>query len=328
MAFSNGNSSISLQDLYSKVSEFDIVRYYFGVNEIPCVIPSPIRVDNSPSFGLYTLDGRKIYWKDLARKTSGGLWDLLGEYWNLDYKEVLDRVYKDLPNFITTAMPAKLPKVQTVRHYSSATELQCRVRNWGPHDIKYWESFGITLDWLKYADIYPISHKIVIKDDQKYTFPADKYAYAYVERKEGKVTLKIYQPYNKDFKWSNKHDSSVISLWTKVPEYGDNIIICSSMKDSLCVWSNVGIPCISTQGEGYSISATAVNELKRRYKQVFILLDNDKAGLEDSKKLANETGFTELILPDYGAKDCSDLYKLLQDKKQFREVILTLIKEK
>ena len=157
-------------------------------------------------------------------------------------------------------------------------------------------------------------------------FPADKYAYAYVEYKEGKVTLKIYQPFNKQgYKWSNRHDRSVISLWTKVPEMGDKLCVCASMKDALCLWANTGIPAIATQGEGYGISDTAVNELKRRYKQVYILLDNDEAGLIDGEKLAASTGFTNIVLPQFdGGKDVSDLYYILRDKEKFREIILSL----
>ena len=157
-------------------------------------------------------------------------------------------------------------------------------------------------------------------------FGADRYAYAYVEHKEGKVTLKIYQPKNtKGYKWSNKHDKSVISLWTKIPEYGDKVCICSSLKDALCLWSNLGIPALSIQGQGYHMSHTAVNELKRRYKEVFILLDNDKAGLIDGEKLSVSTGFTNIVLPHFeGGKDVSDLYKTIGDKEQFREIILSL----
>lgn len=325
---SNGTCSIGLRDILDRVSEADILYHYFGVNQIPCVIPSPLRVDRNPSFGLYTKDGVRIFYKDLAKHEEGGIWDLLGEYWGLDYNQVLERVWKELPTFSSNHAKLQVVKSQEMRHYSNSTDLQCRIRDWQEHDIAYWKEFGIDIKWLKYADIYPISHKIVIKDKQRYIFPADKYAYAYVERKEGKVTLKIYQPFNKTFKWSNKHDSSVISLWTKVPERGDRIIICSSMKDALCAWANTGVPCIAIQGEGYLMSNTAISELRRRYKRIYILLDNDEAGLEDGVKLANHTGFTNLVLPDYGAKDISDLYKLLKNKDKFRKVILTLIKEK
>lgn len=206
--------------------------------------------------------------------------------------------------------------------------MQCKVREWRDYDIKYWESYGVPLKWLKYADVYPISHKIIIKNGNNYVFGADKYAYAYVEFKEGKTTLKIYQPYNKSgFKWANKHDKSVISLWTKVPEYGDRICICSSLKDALCLWANTGIPALAIQGEGYSISNTAVSELKRRYKEIYILLDNDDAGVQDALKLSESTGFTNIVLPkEYGAKDVSDLYLLLQDKERFKNIVLGLFK--
>lgn len=326
MAFSSGNTSITLNDILSKVSEADILYHYFNVSNIPCVISSPLRVDKDPSFGIYTLDGNKIYWKDLSKNISGGLWDMLGEYWGVNYKEVLSKVWKDLPNITTTyAKSSKMGKPQSISNYTEETDLQCKVREWKHYDIEYWESYGISLNWLKYADIYPISHKIVIKGDNKFIFVADKYAYAYVERKDNKVTLKIYQPFNKKFKWSNKHDRSVISLWTKIPEYGDKLIICSSMKDALCVWANTGIPCIAIQGEGYTISDTAISELKRRYKEIYILLDNDEAGLEDARKLSESTRFTNLVLPDYGAKDCSDLFKLLNNVNEFKQVILSLI---
>ena len=168
-------------------------------------------------------------------------------------------------------------------------------------------------------------YHIVIKDNNRYVFTADKYAYAYVEHKEGKVTLKIYQPFNTDgYKWSNKHDNSVISLWTKVPKYGEQICICSSLKDALCLWANADIPSLAIQGEGYRMSNTAINELKRRYKQVFICLDNDEPGINDAEKLSKETGFINVILPPFNeGKDISDLFKA-KGKNEFLKIIKPL----
>lgn len=332
MAFGTGKPSVSLEELLNKVSEFDVLNHYFGINELPVIINSPLRQDRKPSFGLYSTDGKRIHFVDYATRDRGGLWDLLSLYWGVSYKEVLDKVWEDLPNFSSTnpVFNVKTTKYSNEVHHrhSKSIDLKCKVRPWAKHDIQYWESYGITLDWLEYADIYPISHKIVVKDGQEYVFGADKYAYAYVERKEGNITLKIYQPYNtKGYKWSNRHDRSVISLWTKVPEFGDRICICASMKDALCLWANTGIPAIAIQGEGYGMSETAVSELRRRYRKVYILLDNDEAGLIDGSKLSESTGFTNLILPNInGAKDIADLYKQLQNKELFKETILGLFK--
>lgn len=328
MAINIGKPNICLEDITDKVSDIDILNYYFGIIDIPCVVKSPLRQDNKPSFGFYSLDGTKIYWVDYATKDKGGVFDLLEKYWGVSYKDVLNKLWEDLPNFTNINSCNKLSqKVTSSKRYNEETDLQCKVREWKDYDIKYWESYGITLEWLKYADIYPVSHKIIIKDGHRYVFGVDKYAYAYVERKEGNITLKIYQPLVKDKirKWCNKHDRSVISLWTKVPEYGDKICVCSSMKDALCLWANTGIPSIAIQGEGYGISDTAISELKRRYKEIYILLDNDEVGLKDGEKLSASTGFTNIILPKFeGGKDVSDYYKSLQDPKKFKETILKL----
>ena len=97
------------------------------------------------------------------------------------------------------------------------------------------------------------------------------------------------------------------------------------MKDALCVWANTGIPALAIQGEAYGMSDTAVNELKRRYKNVYILLDNDKQGLKDAEVLAEKTGFTNIVLPQFeGGKDISDLYKIM-GKEKFKEIVHSLI---
>ena len=325
MAISKGKSSVSLDDILSKVTEADILSYYLGVTEVPCIINSPLRQDRRPSFGLYSSDGIRIFYIDLATKDSGGLFDLLGKMWNCGFKEVLSKINEDISKFCGgTSIHLYTPcAIRSTSSYNKDTDLQCKVRDWRSYDIEYWASYGITLEWLKYAEVYPISHKIVIKDGHRYVFGADKYAYAYVEHKEGKVTLKIYQPFNKaGYKWSNKHDKSVISLWTKVPEYGDKICICSSLKDALCLWANTNIPSLSIQGEGYNMSDTAISELKRRYKEIYILLDNDEAGLKDGLSLSESTGFTNVVLPKFeGGKDISDAFKILGKEKWLKLIV-------
>ena len=185
MAISKGKSSVSLDDILSKVTEADILSHYLGVTEVPCIINSPLRQDRRPSFGLYSSDGIRIFYIDLATKDSGGLFDLLGKMWNCGFKEVLSKINEDISKFCGGAsIHSYTPcAVRSTSSYNKDTDLQCKVRDWRDYDIEYWASYGITLEWLKYAEVYPISHKIVIKDGHRYVFGADKYAYAYVEHK-------------------------------------------------------------------------------------------------------------------------------------------------
>lgn len=332
MAFSSGNISVTLDDILERVSEADLLFHYLGVTEIPCVMSSPLRIDKSPSFSISTMDGHRIQWRDFATRESGHILDLFERLWKLPYQDVIVKIWNDVQNFTKTNVTVdNTPKKCTIKEIKTKerkSKLECKTREWQSYDIKYWESFGITKEWLQFADVFPISHKIITKGDRKMVFGADKYAYAYVERKENNITLKIYQPFNqKGFKWSNQHDRSIISLWTKLPETGDRVCICSSLKDALCLWANTGIPSIALQGEGYGMSETAISELKRRFKQVFILFDNDEVGIEDGEKLAKDTGFLNVVLPYFeGGKDISDMYKVLQNKQLFQDKLLPLFK--
>lgn len=326
MVVGKTSKSISKEDILAHLKEADIVNAVFPeVTYLPYLMRSPLRKDSKPSFSLYMSNGGHVYYKDHALKERGSLFDLLGKYWNCSYDDVLKKIGRLMVGEDNVAIHPRKMKTLTRKETDLLTKIQVVVRPWRDYDIEYWKSYGVDKKWLRYAEVYPISHKIVTKKEsltdkgKDYIFSADKYAYVYVERKEGKLQIKIYQPYNTEgYKWCSKMDASVIGLWTKVPETGDRIIICSSLKDALCISCQLNIPAICLQGEGYGMSDTAINELKRRFKKVFISFDTDKAGVQDSTKLSEHTGFINVI-PDLGkSKDYSDYYKSLEDKSQFQ----------
>ena len=321
---SQGRHSITKEEVLENISEADILYKYLGLNKVPCRICSPLRRDRKPSVGIFSPDGVSIRYVDFGTGDRGTLFNLLSKIWNLSYTDTLYKIMNDTSAKGSTLITkSNICSITKVNHSSIGIEV--RIREWKDYDIQYWESYGVKLKWLKYANVYPISHKILHKGNKTYTFCCPKYAYAFAEFKEGNKTFKIYQPYSKEFKWMNNHDSSVISLWTKVPKKGERVCICSSLKDALCLWSNTGIPCIATQGEGYTMSNTAISELKRRYKNIYVLFDCDATGLIDGEKLSKQTGFTNIVLPQFeGGKDVSDLYHSLQDKDKFKQIILNL----
>ena len=337
MAFGVTKDSVSLNDIKSRVTEIDILSFYLSIKELPCVINSPFREDNRPSFGIYLSNkSQRVYYKDYATNDSGGLFDLLGKLWNCNYKKVLENINKDINNIDKGNVKLNTGHTITIRsndEHHSSSDLQCKIREWKDYDIEYWSSYGISLKWLKYADVYPISHKIIIKDGHKYVFKADKLAYAYVERKEGKVSIKIYSPYNKKYKWCSNTDRSVWGLWTKIPKYGDNLIISSSVKDCLNIMCNLGIPSICLQGEGFLPKPHIMNQLKERYKNIIIFFDNDfenlnNPGHTDALKICEEYNLKMVEIPsEFKSKDPSDLYKNY-GKEKYLEIMKSILKDK
>lgn len=321
-------SSESVNEIKTRVSDIALLSHYLHINSLPVVINSPLRRDNHPSFLLYTPDGNKVYYKDYATGDRGDIYTLLEKRDNITFSQLIRKIAVE--NIASSASISFNTPHNAVKGFSkSKVNLKVKVREWRDYDLKYWETYGISLKWLKYAEVYPISHKIVYRDGEKYVYHAAKYAYAFVERKENNITIKVYQPLVKDkrYKWMNTSDGSVVGLWTKIPPKGDKLFICSSLKDALCFWSNIGIPAIYVQSETTGLSDTALSVLKDRYKEIFICFDNDAPGLSDGKKLAEKTGFKNIILPAFkGGKDISDMYKV-KGKKEFISTIKSLFNE-
>lgn len=328
MVVGKTSSSISKAEIFSKFSETQVLSAIFpDITKLPCIINSPLRSDEHPSFSIYVTDGGHIAWKDHASGERGGIMDLLCKYWECSFNQALDKLCELFIKESDIVVKPKQIKTLTRKESDHLNKLQVVTRPWRDYDYEYWKSYGIDKKWLKYAEIYPISHKIITKREseedkgKQYIFAADKYAYCFVERKEGKLSIKIYQPYNtKGFKWCSKMDASVVGLWTKIPETGDRVVLCSSMKDALCLSCQLHIPALCLQGEGYNLSDTAAKELKRRYKKVFICYDTDTPGLQDGEALAKKTGFINIV-PDLGTeKDLSDYFKSLENKEDFKKL--------
>ena len=128
MAVSIGKPNIRLEEILSKVSELDVLNHYFGVSNIPCIISSPLRTDNHPSFGFYSIDGQKIHWTDFATKDKGGTFDLLGKYWGESYNDVLAHVWEDLSRITKTNgySASGKPKVVTTLGLYKSKEFLCK----------------------------------------------------------------------------------------------------------------------------------------------------------------------------------------------------------
>lgn len=330
MGVCQGRTSLALEEILNNVSEAKLLAHYLGVTQVPCVINSPLREDHNPSFGIHSSDGKSIHYRDFATGESGSLIELLEQMWNLPFIKVLEKIIKDNIQNVT---PAAIESTDTYTHstvYAGNTKLEIRVREWFSRDKQYWSAYGVPIELLKRANVYPISHYFITKNGSRMTFVADKFAYAYVEYKEGNLSIKVYQPYNKGrFKWINKHDRSVLGLWTLMPPKGKVVCICSSVKDALCLIANTGIPAICLQGEAYGISETAQNILRERFEHVCICLDNDEPGKRDALKLQQQTQFINIELPQFeGGKDISDLYRTMQNPEQFRSQIINIFKTK
>lgn len=326
--FSKGVDSITLEDVRRVTDDVTVAARYLGISEIPCLILSPLRQDSKPSLSIFMLHGTDcVLYHDFGTGDKGTIYQLLSEIWNIPLHKVYRTVLSDIPGKICISRKGSTGNAV---HHRSESQIKVRIRPWKPYDFEYWGSYGIPSKWLEWGGIYPISHIFIERPDNTSVIPAEKYAYVYIERKDNKLSLKIYQPFSEKFKWMSKHDSSVWDLWTRLPENGDTLIIASSRKDALCIWANTGIPSVSLQGEGYIPKENVIQQLKERFNKVFVLYDNDfqddkNYGRAFGSQIAEKFGITQIEIPtEYHSKDPSDLYRNW-GKDIMKTVILQLL---
>lgn len=325
---SKGTDTISIDDVRRITTDYEVVNKYLGISVVPSNINSILREDKNPSLCIFPYKD-SLFFKDFGTNQSGNIYQLLSLYWNIPLNQVYRKIITDFNSNNKLSCCKKSSK--TIIKKKSNINIKVKIRNWKPWDIEYWSSYGISLKWLEYCDIFPISHIFLIhQNGEQLIISADKYAYVYIERKDNKVSLKIYQPYSTNFKWMSKHDASVWDLWTKIPEKGDKLIITSSRKDALCLWANTGIPSLSLQGEGYVPKEKVINQLKERYNKIYVFYDNDfknkvNNGRNYGRILAEKFNLQQIEIPtEYKSKDPSDLYKNW-GKEVFLNVINQLI---
>lgn len=315
--------SISREDVL--LTDADIIKRYLGLDKLPCVVSSPLREDDhNPSFSLFERDGT-VFWKDFGTGEKGTAVMLMARLWQVNYKEALLKIKLDTQ--------ARLPRTDLVRRYrgkihvTSGSSLKVKVRPWKDWDVEFWKSFGISRKMCEWCNVHPVSHAFFTrKDDEgkEYTIavPMDKYAYAYFEWKDGKESIKLYQPYSQTMKWLSKHDASVWDLWKQAFLWAEKksdeiLVITSSRKDAMCIWENLKVPAMSLQGEGYVPKPQVMKQVLERFGTVYLWYDNDYShkdgnpGQDNAAKLIEAyPSLKNVCIPsEWESKDPSDLVK-------------------
>lgn len=315
-----------------------IFEHYLG--EIPrSIICSPLRDDSIPSFGMFhSTKYDQLFFKDFATGESGSCFvfvKLLFGY--SEWKDVLNRVCDDFNltqfeiNREFTNPTGSIVKKKKPKHLFSRIQIQVKTRGWEKRDKEYWkDKYGISRKTLESCKVYPISHYFL----NDYCVKAKGLAYVFVENKDNKVTIKVYQPYS-EYKWINNNDASVWELWSQLPKKGDKLIITSSRKDAMVIKSlfpDYLVTSCSLQSEKTLPKTKIIDELKPRFTKdsIYVLYDNDfdkdtNWGREAGKKICEANNLIQIEIPEkYGKKDISDFMEEFGEKAA-RDLINKLI---
>lgn len=320
----NKKSYITKEKLLTYITDWDVYRMYIQNKDLNInkVFNSPLRNDEKPSFGLFIGESGEICFKDF-NVSSGDFIKFVQLKFGLNYYEALSKIVIDF-NLESDFIVKKNEKTEYKKNNITENKkrediiadlntykLGKKSRNWILKDISFWNNFGIKKKTLELYNVSPVSHLFI--GDKIIT--CSNLTYCFTENKDNVITYKIYQPFNKEYKWLNNHNSSVWQGWTQLPEKGDILIITKSLKDVMSIKDVCGIPSVSLQTESSKPKLKIILELKQRFKKIFLLYDNDfdkeiNWGNTFGKELCKEFDLKQIEIDSkFKSKDFSDLVK-------------------
>lgn len=329
------------EDILSCITDEQIfVHFLGGIPKKP--ICSPLREDKVPSFNVFYSDNyQKLMYKDFATGDRGDAFVFVMKLFNFSrITDVFCFLAEEfqLNQFETKSVVATAPRTTYVsknnigKVVKDRITIKIKVREWNLADKKFWsDKYGFSKKQLEYCGVFPISHYFI----NDYVKKTSGQSYAYLEQKDGIKTWKIYQPFG-DNKWINNNDFSTWEMWNQLPTTGENLVISSSRKDSMTVLFTLGRPSVlascALQSENTNAKESVINELKSRFKDIYVLYDNDfdninNPGRTAGKKMCDKFNLTQIEIPEkYGVKDPSD-FREKYGQQRTNDLIKKLIKD-
>ncbi len=207
--------------------------------------------ERTPSMWVF-VDKGQYKFKDFSTGKGGNKIDLVKELFNIDYSKAIFKIGQDYNKFITDKGEYTQSTIKPEAKYKVDT---LKVRDWNVYDKRFWLQFNIGEDILDKYNVKPLEFYHMVKEDNKITIQ-QPYIYGYFTKNE---VYKIYQPRNKKFK--------------------PYLIICSSLKDAMCLKQfGYNLEVIAPDSENTVIKPYIIENLKKKYKKVVTLFDNDVAG--------------------------------------------------
>lgn len=296
------NNPLTKEQILEKISEEDIFRYYvphlveFGKN-----FKSELYADTKPSCSIKRFTNGLLY-KDFG---TGDVYDCFAYVqakFNCNFQECLKIIACDfnlikVSTYIPTNVVFGIPNKEKVTIVE--TEIKIRSHKFEKKDFVYWNSYGVTNEFLALDKIKAISYYWINGN----RFKAEDYAYAYIG---GNYKYKIYQPFSQ-YKWFNNLNKVILG-YDILPETGDLLFITSSFKDVGCLYGS-NYNAIDLGSETSNISQLTLDYLKERFKRVVIYYDNDESGIKLATAKAEEWNIEFIHNPKDEPKDPSDYYK-------------------
>ena len=274
--------------------------------------------DVDPSFSIFDCNkpGREFFWKDNGIGEAGDIFKLIRLKYGLkDIKEVYRKIDCDFKLGFTDGCSPPETKIvmHTLGDRKPDTRIRIQSKPFTSADLKFWNSFGVTLPTLELYKVKSIQY-YWMHDFQEVPQAPKHLAFAY----EVLGKYKIYQPYMPLFKFRNDYTEKCLEGFAQLTYKTDTLIITKSTKDVM-VLRELGYDAVSARSENTVIPDQYMNYFYKRYRKIYILFDNDM------KHKGDKYQAPKVYVPiQSGTKDISD-YRCAFGSQLTKDLLNTII---
>jgi DNA primase len=326
-------TKISIEAILSRISEYDIFRYYMPHKDwkINKVTYSPFRKENNPSFMIGNKLGYLMFidYSDTSKR--GDCFNFVQMLHNISISDALKMIDRDFGlGFYTGVITGEYKKIiaeykqpEIEKRYSL---IQVKVRKFTQDELDYWAQYHQDIQDLRDNNIYSIKELYLNK--QRFPLGENELRFGYLY--EGQY-WKIYRPLaDKKHKWM-PNNVPITAMDGKENIKNCNVAFINKSKKDYMVMKKI-FPCsCAVQNEGLGcFSHENVEYLKANSDRQILSFDADDVGVQNSKQITEMFDFDYTNVPRQylaeGIKDWADLsrkygLKAIEDCLKQKELI-------
>lgn len=311
------------EELYARVEPEYIFRWYLGFFSYRKAFKSPFRPDKSPDcfFFKSKSTGEPIF-HDFAQGEGYDSIKIVQKLFNLNYREALEKIAKDMLSDVKTPhivniLPSDAYLVDDF--VDEKVNFIYELKRWNKKEYQYWLDYGITAKSLRKYHVRSCNW-IGVNNRVMFTTFDDCPIFIY----EFGEDIKMYRPLTKERKnkWRQNVRENTVQGLEQLPEKGKILIITKSLKDVM-VLDELGYNAIAPISESTRLSKELITDLKKRFKRIYVIMDNDKTGQKAATYYFDNFNIPYFFIEE--EKDVSDYSKKFGIEKLKQKLKLLIV---
>lgn len=308
-------NTFSIRDYILKnINQVDIFAYYFELPQYDIyksltvnsfMLLNRLRQDDTPSLS-FRRDGDKVYVKDFGNDYfSGDCFHIAGTKLGLNsnYPAHFKLICDNIINNVKAEIVIGKREIPVSRRSEDNVIIEPYIREFTLRDYNFWTNFHLKKDNIDRNVQCVESFEMIVADElvATYNYKKEDPCYLYqLGTMKGVPRYKLYFPKRSKVRFITNNIFAIDDI-TRIRK-NEKCILIKARKDRFLMDQIIrelyltNISVIAVSYEGARFTQQELNLLHSMYKEIFVLYDNDKAGLDNMIFCKKEYSFQPLYI--------------------------------